>query len=289
MRRAFPTQHRPRAPSPGEPNRRALNAMANAASRARRYEGETSWEAGNEKTGPRRLVSRATASGRPLRAPRVAPVPARAAAPATAATHEPTVPGLAAGGGRTRRGLGRWASAGRRLPTLLVTAVGVLAVAFLALALALRSPAHVAPPASGAARTSPGSVERPGTSSRSAHRPSRSRGATSGAAPKAPPQPPNAATTSTTAATGATAGPRLTAVSPSSGAEGQRVEVRGSGMFSRNGEVVAYFGSTAAPTSCRSQTSCTVTVPDLGKRPATVYLTLLTESGRSNALAFSYA
>ncbi len=305
MSRGSRTQPGPRAPSPGEPSLRALAAMASAARRARTYDGETGWDEGDEETGPRRLVSRATAGGRPLRAPRGVPVPSRTSVTTPGATHEPTIRDRAAGARRARWGLERWAPGGRPSSALLMAAAGVLvlSVAGIALALALRSPAYVGPPASRPTRASQGQVERPRTSNRSPHRPSHSRAATSGAAPTVPSQPLHTTTTPTSAAAGpavgtaasptsaaagTAAGPRLTAVSPSSGRVGQRVVVRGSGLFSRNGQVLAYFGGTAAPTSCRSQTSCTVTVPDLGGRPGTMYLSLLTESGRSNALAFSY-
>ncbi|MDA8310060.1 MAG: IPT/TIG domain-containing protein [Actinomycetota bacterium] len=84
------------------------------------------------------------------------------------------------------------------------------------------------------------------------------------------------------------AGPRIVSVSPASGAAGRTVLVDGSGLFSSNGLVVARFGASTAPTSCNSESSCTVTVPDLGSRPSTVPLTILTEGGTSNSLSFSY-
>jgi hypothetical protein len=95
--------------------------------------------------------------------------------------------------------------------------------------------------------------------------------------PQRPPSPPASASA-----------PRISSASPSSGAAGQIVVVDGSGLYSSTGQVVAYFGGASAPTSCSSQTSCTVTVPDLGTGPSTVPLTIVTTQGRSNALTFAY-
>ena len=301
MGRGSGTQRGPRAPSPGEPSLRALAAMASAARRARTYDGATGRDEGDEETGPRHLVSRATASGRDLRAPRGGPVPPRTSTPS--ATHVPATLDRAAGSRSHGWGLERRVLTGRPPPpALLMGAAGVvvLAAAGLGLVLVLRSPAHVTPPASRPTESSPVTVERPRTPSRSTHGPPSSHPAPGLTTPAAAPQPSQTTTSTTAAATGAAptgaaapigaaAGPFLTAVSPVSGSAGQRVVVRGSGFFSRNGSVVAYFGGTVAPTSCPSMTVCTVTVPDLGSRPETAYLRLFTESGRSNALPFSYA
>ena len=302
MGRGSGTQRGPRAPSPGEPSLRALAAMESAARRARTYDGETGRDEGDEETGPRRLVSRATASGRPLRANYAGPVPPRTSASTPGATHVPATLDRASGSRRQGWGLERRVLTGRPPPpALLMGAAGVvvLAAAGLGLVLALRSPAHVTPPASRPTESSPVTVERPRTPSRSTHGPPSSHPAPGLTTPAAAPQPSQTTTSTTTAAAGAAptgaaapigaaAGPLLTAVSPVSGSAGQRVVVRGSGFFSRNGSIEAYFGGTVAPTSCPSMTVCTVTVPDLGSRPATMYLTVVTESGRSNALAFSY-
>jgi IPT/TIG domain len=94
--------------------------------------------------------------------------------------------------------------------------------------------------------------------------------------------------TSSTAAQGPAVAARLASASPASGAPGQSVAVRGTGLFSSNGQILAYFDGRDAPTSCATQTSCTVIVPDLGTVPSTVYLTVVTSSGRSNALSFAY-
>ncbi len=74
---------------------------------------------------------------------------------------------------------------------------------------------------------------------------------------------------------------------PASGGAGQTVRVTGSGLYSANGTITAYVGGAAAPTSCPSQTSCTVTVPNLGG-PRHTTLFIATPSGSSNGVAFDY-
>ena len=64
--------------------------------------------------------------------------------------------------------------------------------------------------------------------------------------------------------------------------------LRGSGFYSPDGQVTAYFGAAPAPTSCTNQTTCAVTVPDLGPAPAIVILTVVTASGTSNGEPFDY-
>lgn len=86
---------------------------------------------------------------------------------------------------------------------------------------------------------------------------------------------------------GANGAPHLQSVKPASGASGQSVTVSGSGLYSTSGEITAYIGGAPAPTSCSSQTTCTVTVPDLG-RPRSTTLVIETASGSSNAVAFDY-
>ncbi|HVC15466.1 MAG TPA: IPT/TIG domain-containing protein [Acidimicrobiales bacterium] len=170
--------------------------------------------------------------------------------------------------------------------------VGILVIAGagIALGLALRSPTRPATSRSGAARPTTsqrgtagqrskdnGTTRAPGGSSA----PSITSPPTASSSPTTTPPPPPAP-----APTGA---PRLTSAYPSGGHAGQTVVVDGSGLFSSNGHVVAYFGGAAAPTSCSSQTSCTVTVPDLGSGRAPVRLTIVTATGRSNPLTFSYS
>ena len=62
----------------------------------------------------------------------------------------------------------------------------------------------------------------------------------------------------------------------------------GTGLYSSNGTITAYVGGAAAPTSCPSQTTCTVTIPDLGRAQRTT-LVISTPSGSSNSVAFDYA
>lgn len=191
----------------------------------------------------------------------------------------------------------RWELDGRRTRAILATcavAILIVAVAGIALALALRSPTRTATSRTGAAR-------RPSVSHRSALLPAKGskaggkathgvKGTKGTKGTKAAPASttPTTSPPTTSAAPAPTGAPRLSSASPSSGAAGQTVVIDGSGLFSSNGQVLAYFGGTDAPTSCSSQTSCTVTVPDLGGGPATVPLTIVTSRGRSNAVRFSY-
>lgn len=82
--------------------------------------------------------------------------------------------------------------------------------------------------------------------------------------------------------------PQLSSISPTRGAVGRVVVVHGSNLFSPNGLVLARFGGHPAPTICPTQTFCRVTVPTLPGSPSTVSLTITTELGTSNALAFLY-
>lgn len=83
--------------------------------------------------------------------------------------------------------------------------------------------------------------------------------------------------------------PILTSVTPLSGAAGQVVTLSGTDLFSTDGTVQAFLAGQPIPTSCPTQTSCTVTVPDLPGAPTgAVPLTVQTASGTSNAEPFSY-
>jgi hypothetical protein len=82
--------------------------------------------------------------------------------------------------------------------------------------------------------------------------------------------------------------PQITSLSGSSGPAGTTVVLHGTGFYSPDGQVTAYFGAAPAPTSCTNQTTCAVTVPDLGPAPATVTLTVVTSSGTSNGEPFDY-
>ena len=83
-------------------------------------------------------------------------------------------------------------------------------------------------------------------------------------------------------------GPTIAGLSPSSAGAGQSVVISGSGFYSPNGQVIAYFGGTSTGTTCGSTTACTVTVPNLGTAPTTVPVTITTTSGTSNTVTFHY-
>ncbi len=82
--------------------------------------------------------------------------------------------------------------------------------------------------------------------------------------------------------------PQLTSLAPPNGSAGQTVVVTGMNLFSPDGRVQAFFSGQEAPTSCTSETSCTVTVPDLPGPQRDVPVTIVTEAGTSNAIFFSY-
>ncbi len=86
----------------------------------------------------------------------------------------------------------------------------------------------------------------------------------------------------------ASGAPVLRTLDPSSGTAGQVVTISGTNLFSANGQVQATFDGQQAPTSCPTETSCSVIVPALPGGPHTVVVTVSTESGTSNALTFSY-
>jgi hypothetical protein len=79
----------------------------------------------------------------------------------------------------------------------------------------------------------------------------------------------------------------ISSLAPSSGAPGQAVQVTGANLMSSNGQIVASLGGQTAPTSCPSQTTCTVTVP-ASTASGPVPLTITTASGVSNVLTFTY-
>ncbi len=258
---------------PGDPDRRALDAMAAAARRAR--ERLAPGPDNDDDVGERRLVARArgtTQTERPAR-------PRRADVPLSRVTPERRAP--------RRPGAGRREGPGTRRAVLAAAVAGALVVAGGGLALGLGVSSHTAVTARSGASRRPESSH--GVSRRSAS-PSSSPGSAPGAgtqsAPGAGTQPAVAAPATTpTASPGA---PRLTSVNPAAGGPGQRVILSGANLFSADGEVVAYFGPQAAPTSCSSQTSCTATVPNFGSGPSTVPITVTTQHGRSDAVRFAY-
>jgi len=279
-------------PAEREPGERADQGNEETGERA---------DQGNEETGERRLVARSTLGRRdPSAKTSAAAPPARPSQSSrgTGGRAVPDVPHVVPGAWQTRRRL----RSSPRMRTMLVAAVVVVIVAAagIGLGMALRSPARTAVTGVAAGRhlsSSPhhGAVSRTAASGSSGKSPY----ATAGTAGVPPPTtvppttvPPTTVPPTTvppTTVPAASAGvPRLSSASPSSAAAGQTVVVSGSGLYSSNGQVVAYFGSARAPTSCSSQTSCTVTVPDLGTSAATVPLTIVTTQGRSNALTFTY-
>lgn len=252
---------------------------------------------GADEVGERRLVARATADrgARPTDPP---------------APHGPTTParldGVPMPPGRppgrtetraaTRIGIAEWL-AGWRLDTRRIRPILAVGVAALILAagvvvgLTLRSPsraplgaARLPSRARGVTGSSTGRSDgaTPGPAGKHVHR-QRGASASTTTSPSTPTKPPAIST-----ARGTPGGPRLASASPSGGRAGDSVVIDGTGLFSSDGQVVAYFGGSAAPTSCSSQSACTATVPDLGARPSTVDLTVVTANGRSNGLRFSY-
>lgn len=139
---------------------------------------------------------------------------------------------------------------------------------------ATRSPSATAPRSAGGGHATSGGGQR--SSSRTTKAPG-----SSTAPPAHASSPPPSATP------GSGGPPHLSALRPAAGAAGQKTTVAGSGLFSASGVIVAYVGGAAAPTSCSSQTTCTVTVPDLGP-PHKTTLVVKTAEGSSNALAFDY-
>jgi hypothetical protein len=78
--------------------------------------------------------------------------------------------------------------------------------------------------------------------------------------------------------------PVLLSVSPRTGHSGERITVSGTGLFSKDGLIVATFGIRPAPTRCPTRQRCFVIVPS--KLHGTFPLRIHTESGTSNALSF---
>jgi hypothetical protein len=109
-------------------------------------------------------------------------------------------------------------------------------------------------------------------------------GANSSSAPSVP-----QSTTSTLPSLGTPGGaPVISSLSPSSGSSGQTLQVAGSNFLSSDGQIVATFAGQVAPTSCPSQTMCSVTVPPSSAPPGPVSVTITTSAGTSNAVTFTY-
>jgi hypothetical protein len=66
------------------------------------------------------------------------------------------------------------------------------------------------------------------------------------------------------------------------------VTISGTNFISSDGQIVAYFNGQVAPTSCPDPESCSITVPTLTGTLSSVSVTITTDSGTSNAMAFQY-
>ncbi|HTX62330.1 MAG TPA: IPT/TIG domain-containing protein [Acidimicrobiales bacterium] len=295
MDRASPALPERRERRLGEPDRRALAAMESAANRARQSGDDAGWTDGSEETGARRLVARTTTSGRSSHAPNVAHTPPRREPEIRRTTVTFPRGDVDGPGRRTSRatwGLERGGPDNRRLRRALVIAtIGILGLAVIGLAvgLALRSqPSTSSKNPSGTTQVGrTGAGSHPAATGHTTGSTSGTKSGSSGSAPHTAPQSPTS-TPSTTASPAPRGGPSLASASPDAGAPGDTVVVHGSGLFSSNGRVIAYFDGADAPTSCPSQTTCRVIVPDLGPRSSTLHLTIVTSSGRTNALTFAY-
>jgi hypothetical protein len=101
-------------------------------------------------------------------------------------------------------------------------------------------------------------------------------------------QAPAPTSTTTAPATASNGLPQLSALTPLQGGTGQVVTLSGVNLFSPDGYVDVTFGGQAAPTSCATQSICTVTVPTIPGGPASIPVSLTTAAGTSNALPFQY-
>jgi hypothetical protein len=91
----------------------------------------------------------------------------------------------------------------------------------------------------------------------------------------------------TVASGGSSGGPAISALHPTSGAAGTKVTISGRSFFSVDGQILVYFGSVQAPTSCPTSAVCIATAPP-GPR-GTVQVSVHTQSGVSNGQPFSYS
>jgi hypothetical protein len=81
--------------------------------------------------------------------------------------------------------------------------------------------------------------------------------------------------------------PVITSLAPASGSPGQQIVVVGNNFLSSSGQIVGAFNGQAAPTSCPTQGTCTLTVPAPPGGPA-AQVTITTSTGTSNAVTFTY-
>lgn len=86
----------------------------------------------------------------------------------------------------------------------------------------------------------------------------------------------------------ATGIPTLSTLDPAQGSAGQQITVDGSDLFSTDGVILAHFDGAAAPISCPTMSTCTVTVPAAPASATRVLVTVVTQAGSSNGLWFTY-
>jgi len=82
--------------------------------------------------------------------------------------------------------------------------------------------------------------------------------------------------------------PALTALAPTSGQAGQLVTVTGSNFLSPSGQISAEIGGQMAPVTCPDQTTCTVVIPPDQESTSSASVAIITDSGTSNPLIFTY-
>lgn len=238
---------------PVSPGAKALSAMELAARRARESQGGDT--AGDPHTpGPEQAAA--------------ARVPETAHPPASPPLDAPRAP---------QQGVIHTVPTDRWLAVAVGVAALLVVIAAVALAVSLSS-----------GGSSPGSVAGGHTATTTVrgtgNRPAGGPGATSSRGPA--PQ----STTSTLPSLGTPGGaPVISSVSPSSGSSGQTLQVAGSNFLSSDGQIVATFAGQVAPTSCPSQTMCTVTVPPSSAPPGPVPVTITTSAGTSNTVTFTYS
>jgi len=170
-----------------------------------------------------------------------------------------------------------------RLDRWLVTAVVAVAVLLLAAAIGLVVSLATANDTAKVA-TAVSTVTVPG------HRPTvrpAHRATGPGKSASARPTPSTDVTTTSTAPVVPGGPPVISALTPSSAAAGQALEVAGSNFLSTNGQIEATFNGQVAPTNCPTQNSCNVTVPPSAGLTS-VQVTINTSDGTSNAMTFTY-
>ncbi len=193
------------------------------------------------------------------------------------ATHPPGAPPSSPHRAAPRRTSPRRRSRRRRAG--LAGAVGVLIALNIAagavLALSLASPAKKNQPGSEAqppSTTSPTSL--PSSRNSTTHSVTSSTVPASSSLPRSPPG----------------GAPVLATISPASGVAGQVVTLTGTGLFSADGVISVAFGSAPASVVCPTETTCRATVPTPpASSSGTVSVTVKTQSGTSNRVAFSYS